>query len=233
MKTINDLYKYASTHDTKLLSNYNQTWWWNYLENSTRYDKVFRRLYYSFYYFMQSQDETIDEVVTNFVEDVYNLLLLHDKEFSELWRVKVLSSDAYSITDNYDMTEELTKYTGETLGSRQDSETNNIGQQTGSNVNKKAPYDSETFYNAESVDMTSGSRQDSRNTTFGTQTNTGSENYTLHRSGNIGVMTSTDVMRSHVKFWTDFDFYHYVFGVIARELLTVGDGGTYHDNYDR
>ena len=67
--------------------------------------------------------------------------------------------------------------------------------------------------------------------TIGSQTNSGTENYTLTRKGNIGVTAATDVMQKHVDFWSKFNFYHYVFGVIAKELLTVGDGGAYHDDY--
>lgn len=233
MKTINDLYKYSKENDIKLLSDYTGDWWADYLANSAEYDAVFRRLYYSFYYFMQSKDETTEEVVDNFTEDVENLLHIHDKEFSELYRVKVLSPDAYSITDNYDMTEELTKYTGATFGSRQDSITSNIGAQSNGNTIKKAPFDSETLYNSESSDISIGARQDGSTSNIGQQTNTGSETYTLNRSGNIGVSTSTDVMSKHVSFWSSFDFLHYVFGVIAKELLTVGDGGHYYDDYSR
>ena len=231
MKTINDLYKYASEHDIKLLSDYNGEWWADYRTNSEEYDKVFRRLYYSFFYFMQSRDEDVDEVVDNFTDDVENLLLLHSKEFSELYRVKVLAANAYGLTDNYDMTETLNKATGAVLGSRSDSTTNNVGAQTNGNTIKKAPYDTETLYNSESHDMSLGARQDSGSMTIGSQTNSGTENYTLTRKGNIGVTAATDVMQKHVDFWSKFNFYHYVFGVIAKELLTVGDGGAYHDDY--
>lgn len=225
MKTINDLYKYASTHTTKLLSNYDGDWWADYRSNYTSYDAVFRRLYYSFVYFMQSKDETVDEIVTNFTADVYNLLLMHDKEFSELYRVKVLDPTSYRLTDNYDMTEIMDKDTSTTLGSRSDSYTNGIGAQSNTSTTEVAPFDSNTFNNSGKVSTSLGARSDTGGTTIGSQSNSGMEDYTLTRRGNIGVMTVQDMLKKQVDFWSTFDFYHYVFGVIARELLCT-------DNYD-
>jgi len=222
MKTINDLYKFANDNDIKLLSEYNAEWWEDYVTHSDDYDLVFRRLYYSFIYFMQSKDETTAEIVDNFVTDVQNILRVHSKEFEQLWRVHTLNKNAYGLTDNYDMTEELTKYTGETLGSRTDSTSLTTGAQISGTTSKVAPYDSGNFSNHNDVEVNSGARSDSTSATYGTQTNTGSENYTLTRKGNIGVMTSSDVIKKHIDLWESFNFYHYVFGVIARELLTVG-----------
>ena len=227
MKTINDLYKYAADNNLALLSEFNADWWADYVAHSSDYDLVFRRLYYSFMYFMQSKDETIEEVTTNFIADVANILRVHSKEFEQLWRVASIPKEDYSIIDNYDMTETMDRDTGETLGTRSDSQT--IGQQISGTTTKKAPYDSETFYNENDVDMTAGSRSDSQ--TYGSQSNTGTEDYTLTRRGNIGTMTSSDVIKKHIELWESFNFYHYVFGVIAKELLTVG--GVYDDNYDR
>ena len=227
MKTINDLYKFANENDLKLLSEYDADWWEDYAAHSGDYDLVFRRLYYSFMYFMQSKDETIAEVTENFIADVENILRVHDKEFEQLWRVHTLNKEAYGLTDNYDMREVMARTTGDTIGSRSDSQT--IGAQTSGTTSKVAPYDSETFYNNNDVDVSTGARSDSQ--TYGSQTNSGSENYTLTRKGNIGVMTSSDVIKKHIDLWENFNFYHYVFGVIARELLTVG--GSYDEYYDR
>lgn len=227
MYNVNEIYKFCNENEMKLLSNYNAEWWADYVSHSADYDLVFRRLYYSFMYFMQSKDETIAEVSDNWVADVKNILRVHDKEFEQLYRVNELEKNAYGLTDNYDMREVMAKTTGDTIGSRSDSQT--IGQQISGTTTKKAPYDSETFYNENDVDMTAGSRSDSQ--TYGSQTNSGSENYTLTRKGNIGVMTSSDVIKKHIELWENFNFYHHVFGVIAKELLTVG--GMYDDDYTR
>ena len=227
MKTINDLYKYAADHDLALLSEFNADWWADYVAHSSDYDLVFRRLYYSFMYFMQSKDESIAEVTENFIEDVENILRVHSKEFEQLWRVHTINKEAYGLTDNYDMREVMARTTGDTIGSRSDSQT--IGAQTSGTTTKVAPYDSETFYNNNDAQISSGARSDSQQ--YGSQVNSGSENYTLTRKGNIGTMTSSDVIQKHIGLWESFNFYHYVFGVIAKELLTVG--GMYDDDYNR
>ena len=227
MRTINDLYKYAADHNLALLSEFNADWWADYVAHSSDYDLVFRRLYYSFMYFMQSKDETIAEVTENFIEDVENILRVHSKDFEQLYRVNELQKNAYGLTDNYDMTEIMARTPGDTIGSRSDSQT--IGAQTSGTTTKVAPDDSETFYNNNDAQISSGARSDSQQ--YGSQTNSGSENYTLTRKGNIGVMTSSDVIQKHIGLWESFNFYHYVFGVIAKELLTVG--GMYDDDYDR
>lgn len=224
MKTINDIYQHCKTEDRPMLSStdFSADWWAEYLENYGQYDKVFRRLYYSFLYFMQSTQESTEEVADNFTEDVENILMVHAHEFAELYRVHAQELNAYKLTDNYDMEEKLTKTTGEILGQRSDSYTNNTGAQTNSTTGKVSPYDSETFYNDNSLQTSIGARSDGGSAITGSQTNSGTENYTLTRKGNIGVSTATDMMRKHVDFWENFNFYHYVFGIIAKELLTAG-----------
>ncbi len=227
MYSINQIWKRNLEHETPLLSNYSAEWWSEYLNDYEKYDKVFRRLYMSFYFFLQSRDETLTEVTENFTDEVKNILMVHEKEFAELYRVKVLAANAYKLTDNYDMQETLSKTGGETLGARQDSYSNSTGAQSNSATGKVSPYDSENFYNDNSMETSLGARQDGGTANTGAQTNSMTESYTLTRKGNIGVSTATDMIKKHVDFWTSFNFYHYVFSVIARELLTVNDGGGY------
>ena len=42
------MYKYANANSLLLLSDFNATFWQDYIANHTRYDKLFRRLYYNF-----------------------------------------------------------------------------------------------------------------------------------------------------------------------------------------
>lgn len=234
MKTINDLYKYCIDNEVKLLSSYDADWWKEYRDNSASFDLIFRRLYYSFYYFLQSREETIAEIVTNWTADVAALLKAHDKDFSELYRIVELSPTAYRLTDNYDMTETMDRDTGETIGSRSDSGSMTTGAQTNTTTGKVSPYDSETFYNDNQASISTGERQDSSSNTYGSQSNSGTEDYTLTRKGNIGVMTVQDMLKKQNDFWSSFNFYHYVFGVIAKELLTVGAGeDSYYEDYTR
>lgn len=43
--------------------------------------------------------------------------------------------------------------------------------------------------------------------------------YTMHKSGNMGVQTVDDMLDKHIKVWSMFDFYGFIFGEIARDLL--------------
>lgn len=59
---------------------------------------------------------------------------------------------------------------------------------------------------------TSGTRKD-------TTDDDGTKEYTLHKSGNIGVQTVMDMLEKQVGLWTAFDFYSFIFKEIARDLL--------------
>lgn len=201
-KTVNDMYKEASSKNVMLLSNYPATFWAEYIANYNRYDKLFRRMFKSFIYFMQEEDETITEITNNFTEDVYNHLLVNSKKYEELYRIHVIDDNNYSLTENYDVSETMNK-TGSSStdnvygarsdsgsaveGARNDSTTNDkgaredttntvIGSQTNDTVEKVAPYDSSTFANnTEKVDN-NGSRTDSVKFNEGTQSDSSSYN---------------------------------------------------------
>ena len=49
----------------------------------------------------------------------------------------------------------------------------------------------------------------------------GTEEYTLTRKGNIGVQTGADILKRHYDFWRPYEFYSFIFGEIAKELLIV------------
>lgn len=272
-KTVNDMYKEASSKNVMLLSNYPATFWAEYIANYNRYDKLFRRMFKSFIYFMQEEDETISEITNNFTEDVYNHLLVNSKKYEELYRIHVIDDNNYSLTENYDISETMSK-TGSSStdnvygarsdsgsaveGARNDSTTNDkgaredttdtvIGSQTNDTVEKVAPYDSSTFANnTEKVDnngsrtdlvtFNEGTQSDSSSYNKGEQNNTStfnkgeqkdastnrsSESYELRRRGNIGVQTATDMINKHKQFWTNWDFYRYIFNEISKELLLV------------
>lgn len=226
IKTVKDMYKYASDNSAKLLSNYASDFWEDYRTNYTTYDKLFCRLFRSWFYFLQERDEDISDIVTDFTADVYAHLLLNDKKYSELYRINVLPDDDYSLVNNYDMHEDMDKDTTSnntnTYGSREDSD--GIGAQSNTRTNEVAPFDSSTFNNESKVSDSLGARSDTH--TKGSQedtlNNTGTEDYALHRYGNIGVMTVTDMLRKHDEYWTMYEFYEKIFQDIARELLMIG-----------
>ena len=226
LKTVKDMYKYADDNNIKLLSGYAADFWKDYRDNYQRYDNLFCRYFRSWFYFQQEHDEDIEDIVNNFVIDVYSHLMLNDKKYSELYRIHVVDDEKYSLLDNYDMHEIMDKDTtsnnSNTYGQRTDQD--NTGAQSNSQTRSVAPYDSSTFNNESEVAESLGARQDNhiKGSQSDTLNNTGTEDYELHRYGNIGVTTGTDMMDKARKFWTVWEFYELIFRDIARELLMIG-----------
>ena len=273
MYKVHDIYKVNAAENKLMLSNFDADFWKDYRDNHARYDKVFNRMFNSFWYFMQDEDDTADEVADNFREDVYNHLLMNEKKYEELYRVQILPDEDYSLVNNYDMHEVMDKdvtdnqdniygvrvdsidllmgsrldLISDVKGEREDSTTNNIGTQENTSTQSVAPYDSDTFANntqqvdslgaredgiefteGEQTDTTTSSKGEERDITVntkGSQTDdldrTYAEDYTLHRYGNIGVMTVSDMLQKHIKVWSLWDFYEYIFKEICKELLLL------------
>ena len=255
MIRIGEVYKHNRADNTMMLSNFtgdvDADFWAEYRTNYARYDAVFNRMFNSFFYFMQLEDDTVDEVSDQFRDDVYNHLLMNKKKYEELYRVQVIPDEDYSLINNYDMQEIMDKDVTDnqdneygqrsdsgsfTKGSRQDSTSTTIGEQTTTDTQKVAPYDSSDFANntqstnvagqrQDSVSFTEGQQLDSSSSTKGSQTDnldrTYTEDYTLHRVGNIGVQTVSDMLSKHIKLWSVWEFYEYIFKEICKELLLL------------
>ena len=222
------MYKYASDNNMLLLSNFNATFWQDYVTNHTRYDKLFRRLYFGFKYFMQECDTDltdISDITTEFVDDVYNHLMANKKKYEELYRVYVITDEDYSIVDNYHITENMDKDTTSnntnTYGARSDGTT--IGQHTDTHENEKSPYNDGGYSDNDMDTDVYGQRSDtfSKGSQEDTLDNTGTEDYTLTRRGNIGVQTGTEMLDKHTKYWDKYRFYEYIFACICADLLLV------------
>ena len=246
--TVKQMYDFAQQNETPLLSDYTAEFWNEYLTNYSRYDRIFNRLYKGFYYFNQDANLTADVVQPEFTEDVYGLLLMNHKKYSELYRVHVVDDDTYSIIDNYDVLETkegehakvITDSHGRILtdvyGQRVSSGENITGAQSNNSTEKVAPYNSENFSNENRNDISLGQRTDTSSNTVNTATDThttsgedtheheGSDSYELRRKGNIGVQTQSEVMKKHVDFWKGFNFYKIIFDDICRELLLIEKG---------
>ena len=73
--------------------------------------------------------------------------------------------------------------------------------------------------------FTEGQQIDSSSNTKGTQKDdldrTYTEDYTLHRVGNIGVQTVSDMLAKHIKVWSMWEFYEYIFKEISKDLLLL------------
>ena len=230
--TVKQMYGLSQLRSIPLLSDYTAEFWNGYVQNYEHYDRVFNRLYRDFYYFNQDANRTAEEVQPEFTEDVYGLLLMNHKKYSELYRVNVVSDNDYSILDNYDVVEtkegENAKSITDNYGQHINSTQSQLGSQNNSATEKVSPYDTENFYNENRNDTTLGQRNDSSSTTYGSRADTheheGTDSYELHRRGNIGVQTQSEVMSKHVNFWKGYNFYKIVFDDICRELLLIDKG---------
>ena len=251
LKTVKEMYESAVLKDTALLSTYGGDFWNEYIQNHKEYDRLFMRMFKSFIYFLQDGSESIDVVLTNFIEDVKLHLMVNSKKYSELYRTYVVSDNDYMLLDNYNVKETMSKQnsnegsdvlgarndvTNDTIGAITTNTTSTIGEQTNSEIKKVSPYDSNSFNNESGTDSNFGTRSDSGNTTTnehtdnltftkGQQTdshsNNSTESYELTRKGNIGVQTGADMLKKHDSFWTPYQFYTMIFKDISKELLLV------------
>ena len=191
LKTVKEMYESAVLKDTALLSTYNGDFWNEYIVNHKEYDRLFMRMFKSFKYFLQDGNESIDDVLTNFIEDVKLHLMVNSKKYSELYRTYIVKDDDYMLLDNYNVKETMNKqnsYEGsDVLGERDDitndtigaittnttntigatttNTTSTIGEQSNSEIKKVSPYDSNEFSNESGTDSSFGTRSDSGNTT--------------------------------------------------------------------
>ena len=191
LKTVKEMYESAVLKDTALLSTYNGDFWNEYIQNHKEYDRLFMRMFKSFIYFLQDGNESIDDVLTNFIEDVKLHLMVNSKKYSELYRTYIVTDDDYMLLDNYNVKETMNKQnsyegsnvlgerndvtndtigaittnTSSTIGAITTNTTSTIGEQSNSEIKKVSPYDSNVFNNESGTDSNFGTRSDSGNTT--------------------------------------------------------------------
>lgn len=359
--TVKDMYKQSLIDDDPLLSSYTGDWWAGYIQNKDQFDRLFKKMFTSWYPFDQEYSDGIEAVTEEFRADVEAWLAANDKRYSEIYRINVVDDSSYDLLNNYDMME---TYTGTSTGSEEfnkgqetdtesnsythgaksssGTETNQHGAQskTGSDqmvygarsksgsdqtaygatsesgsdstqygskstttdattvkgqhedisINAKSAFNETTMQNTDKNDTIYGSETDTldqdvvegshtdtttisrsalahtdnrttsesetthtdtRTTSEGqtaysdttthsesetartdsesksavsgtrkdTSSKTGAESHSLHRVGNIGVQTATDMMQKANVFWGLFEFYTFIFKEIARELL--------------
>lgn len=190
MKTVNDMYKNSVTRDIKLLSAFDADFWRDYITNYKRYDNLFRRKYFSFRYFLQF-DDTISDITDNFINDVYNHLLLNEKKYSELYRIHIIDDTDYSLTNNYNIREEMDRETSSTninvYGSRDDSSTDIIGSRSDSSTESIG---SRTDITTEDI----GSRSDNTNNIIGSQNNSVTSKVAPYDSATFANNTQDDTV---------------------------------------
>lgn len=198
MITVNQMYQLTKSKNTPLLSDYDSVFWADYISNFSSYDLAFRRMFFSFGYFLQNENSDVLEVTSDFTSDVRAFLLCNDKKYSELYRTYVINDNDYMLVDNYNITETKNssitnknvydygaKSENEktTIGSREDAsqsttstsdrtDTNNstVGSQNNTNISTVAPYDEDVFHNRQKDDNNIGSRTDNSTNVIGAQT---------------------------------------------------------------
>lgn len=222
MVKVSDMLKYAQDNNLKLLSDFSAVFWVKYIQKSAEYDKIFARLYKSFYYFDQTDFDTIEDVTTAFIDAVKGHLLLNEKKYDELYRVNVVDDEEYNLLNNYYLTEKMDRDTSNDKGIRTDTVNNTFGQQVVTTENDVTTYDSDVFNpNGKNTD-TIGNRVDTGSFISGSQLDTATEDYTLTREGNIGTISGADMIKKHIGVWSDYEFMAYIFSDISRELLALG-----------
>ena len=219
LKTVKEMYESAVLKDTALLSTYNGDFWNEYIQNHKEYDRLFMRMFKSFIYFLQDGNESIDDVLTNFIEDVKLHLMVNSKKYSELYRTYIVNDDDYMLLDNYNVKETMSKQnsyegsdvlgeradvtndtigavttnTTSTIGATTTNTTSTIGEQSNSEIKKVSPYDSNTFNNESGTDSSFGKRSDSGNTTTNEHIDSGNTTTNEHTdSGNTTTNEHTD-----------------------------------------
>ena len=227
--SVKDLYKQAKEEHKQLLPTNTPFDWWEgsygITENdqyvfADAYDKAFLRLYASFRYndVLFEDVEDASDSLADFQDDVYNLLVLNQKKYAELYRIFVVEDADAPFTYNYDMEEHYGVTHTEVKFTKGEQE-NTTGETT--DTHKVAPMDTSTPF-TESQDVTDqhtftdGEREDSTETDTDEIVNT--------RKGNIGVQTFADIAGGFTTFWeTRFKFMEEIFRDICKDLLQIGD----------
>lgn len=239
---VSDMYEYSKSVNTPLLSDFgsddeNISFWNDYVANYQKYDKLFRRMYLSFRYFLQQPISRFDElmeaeigdITLDFIDEVYNHLMVNAKKYEELYRINVVPDADYSIVDNYNVKEtmdrETSKSEADVFGSRTDTTDDTIGDREDVSLGAIEGFNSNNFSDRDRTTINTGEQENSRNFLKGQQSDThtgsGTEDYVFTKRGNIGVKTVSQVMAEHKNLWEKWEFYTYIFQEISSELLLV------------
>lgn len=237
------LYKHVNPSGKLFPDNTNLEFWDGiYAENHAVIDRDFARRFAHFLYMDFMEEEAIADAINDFKSDVLTVLTCNQKRYAEMYRVFLVTDEEDPITYNYDMTETTgaqhseTEYgaTSATKGSEQftkGQQQNTEGAVT--NTHSVSPFDNnnllsdssdertaQTFTDGERID-TNGQRTD---TTLAHTDQTDTDEWTLTRKGNIGVQTAGDILRIHIRTWTEeYKFLSLIFDDICKALLLVGD----------
>lgn len=243
MFKIIDLYKNLESGEHLLPTSTGLSFWEAiYTANASVMDREFARRFAGFKYFDFLGADDKDEATSNLKADVLSILTFNKKRYEEMYRIFLVADDDFPFIYNYDMTETTgaqhnkTKYgaTSETKGEEtftKGSQSNTEGEVT--NSHNVAPMNSvsaqlESSDVKSSQTFTDGQRQD----TTSARTDTSNEHtdefdsdeWTLHRQGNIGTQNAANIAEDFTAYWTEtYKFMRLIFDDISKQLLFVGD----------
>lgn len=228
MHNVRDMFNYCKENNILLLSDYDATFWNEYVNNNLYVDGSFDMQYRSFVFFDQKEDDSLEDVVTSFISAVKNWLFINDKRYSELYRICTISDDNYSILDNYRINVSNNNVrniaSNDMFGQRTDIENNTLGEQSFENLDKVTGHNSNNLNSKDGSQSKNGSRNDVNQFTKGAQNNTSRSE--IRDSGGetkSGVLNKSqaEVIDEHKKFWNSFNFYSVVFGDICEQFLMI------------
>ena len=191
MLRVSELAQEAKSKQEPLLSRYNAAFWQPYLLNFSSLDRLFESMYRSFKYFVYKKNVSVADALPEFTEDVKALLFANTKKYNEMFRLENLDDEVYNILDNYDLTETMSKVTGnkrtENIGAREDSDTLTM---TGTNTH--AINETATNEQTGNVDMKHSGTDTSEKTGTETDALTGTDKTTVTETitNNYGAVAS-------------------------------------------
>ena len=230
--TVNDMWKYASDNNLKLLSTFGGDFWSEYTNNNQVYDLLFKRLYKSFRYFDQDitdENLNVENVTTEFIAQVNAHLLVNRKKYEELFRVHALSDSAYDLFNNINITESKTGSTSNAntniYGARTDSTNTTLGQRQDTSEDQVSAFNSTSYTNANKTIDVKGSETDSVSFSKGAETDTtsstGSNTENRTKTGKLNMKSNAELLQEHMDVWDVYEFYTYIFSDIASNLLLI------------
>ena len=232
IKTVKDMYDYASENSIALLSEYLSStviasFWDEYVNNFELYDQIFCTRYKNLFFFDQDGTEDVDNVTSRFIDAVDGLLRINNKRYNELYKIEGLSIQSNSILSDYNMTEEKSAERGVereyVSGARQDTSENTSGEREDVTTDQIMAYNSNSFVDQAKSTFEKGAEEDSSEYNKGEQTDnedvSETSGRTITTSGTKG--NPYENMDKFITAWDAYSFYGKIFEDIAKAFLLV------------
>ena len=175
--TIDALYTYAKQNQQTLLPTEEYDFWAGYEANYQKFDRYFFQKFRAFKVCQEyDSTATTSMMLTDWKQIVDAHLFVNGKRYSELYRVQVLSAEAYDVVNNYDVHE---VYERDNTG----TQSMNEGQRMDSN-SYGATQETTQYGEAQRTEQY-GARQDSNSTTLGAQQSSNTEQKSAFNSSSM------------------------------------------------